>query len=323
MRELKGSGENSAKMTLEVFKEHNEQMDKLSGKSISKSTAKRYWTCYNHVEQFLNEEYKTDDFRMKDIEHQFISKFEYFLKTKRECNHNSALKYVNNFKKIIRIALANQWMDRDPFYNYKVHFENVEREYLNEEEVQKLIDKDLHLDRLKLVRDMFVFSCYTGLAYSDVKKLSNADITKGIDGGKWIRIKRTKTKSLSSIPLLPVAEQIIDRYQDHPEVKAGQCILPVLSNQKSNAFLKEIAIMCGITKPLTTHLARHTFATTITLTNGVPIESVSKMLGHKDLRTTQHYAKIVDRKISDDMQELRKKLDVKQKERSEESKKNS
>jgi site-specific recombinase XerD len=311
IKELKGETKHKSKMVLEVFKEHNEQMDRLSGKSISKSTAKRYWTCFNHVEQFIHEEYKADDYQMKDIDHQFVTKFEYFLKTKRECNHNSALKYVNNFKKIIRIALANQWMDRDPFYNYKVQFETVEREFLNEEEVQKLLDKDLHLDRLKLVRDMFVFSCYTGLAYSDVKKLSSADITRGIDGGKWIRIKRTKTKSLSSIPLLPVAEEIIERYQDHPEVKKGNCILPVLSNQKSNAFLKEIAMMCGINKPLTTHLARHTFATTITLTNGVPIESVSKMLGHKDLRTTQHYAKIVDRKISDDMKLLQEKLDKK------------
>ena len=311
---LKGDNKPKPKMTLEVFQEHNKQMDRLSGKNISKSTAKRYWTCYNHVEQFLKEELKADDYPMNDINHQFITKFEYFLKTKRECNHNSALKYVNNFKKIIRIALANQWMDRDPFYNYKVQFETVEREFLNEEEVKALVDKDLHFDRLKLVRDMFVFSCYTGLAYSDVKKLSEADITTGIDGGKWIRIKRTKTKSLSSIPLLPVAEEIIDRYKDHPEVKAGKCILPVLSNQKSNAFLKEIAMMCGITKPLTTHLARHTFATTITLTNGVPIESVSKMLGHKDLRTTQHYAKIVDRKISDDMKALREKLDAKENE---------
>lgn len=313
VRRFKGKEKDKAKMTLAVFKEHNEQMDRLSDKSISKSTAKRYWTCYNHVEQFLNEVYKSEDYRMKDIEHQFITKFEYFLKTKRECNHNSALKYVNNFKKIIRIALANQWMDRDPFYNYKVQFDAVEREYLNEEEVQKLIDKDLHLDRLKLVRDMFVFSCYTGLAYSDVKKLSSADITKGIDGDNWIRIKRTKTKSLSSIPLLPVAEKIIEQYKDHPEVKAGNCVLPVLSNQKSNAFLKEIAVMCGISKPLNTHLARHTFATTITLTNGVPIESVSKMLGHKDLRTTQHYAKIVDRKISDDMNVLKTKLAEKEK----------
>ena len=311
VRRFKGEEKEKTKMVLEVYKEHNEQMDRLSGKNISTSTAKRYWTCYNHVEQFINEVYKSEDFRLKDIDHQFITRFEYFLKTKRECNHNSALKYVNNFKKIIRIALANQWMDRDPFYNYKVQFEAVEREYLNAEEVQKLIDKDLHFDRLKLVRDMFVFSCYTGLAYADVKKLSREDITTGIDGGKWIRIKRTKTKTLSSIPLLPIAEEIIIKYQDHPEVKKSDYILPVLSNQKSNAFLKEIAMMCGIKKPLTTHLARHTFATTITLTNGVPIESVSKMLGHKDLRTTQHYAKIVDRKISDDMLELRERLEIK------------
>ena len=202
-------------------------------------------------------------------------------------------------------------MERDPFYNYKVQFETVEREFLNEEEIQKLIDKELHLDRLKLVRDMFIFSCFTGLAYSDVKKLSNSDITIGIDGEKWIRTKRTKTKTLSSIPILPVAEEILDRYKNHPEVKNSGFILPVLSNQKSNAFLKEIALMCDIKKPLTTHVARHTFATTITLTNGVPIESVSKMLGHKDLRTTQHYAKIVDRKISEDMQNLKAKLEAK------------
>lgn len=249
--EFKGVNRKKPKMILKVFKEHNEQMDRLSGKSISKSTAKRYWRCYNHIEQFLLEEYNTEDYPMNEINHQFISKLEYFLKTKRECNHNLALKYVNNFKKIIRIALANQWMDRDPFYNYKVQFETVEREFLNEEEIQTLIQKDLHLDRLKLVRDMFVFSCYTGLANSDVKKLTSADITKGIDGGKWIRIKRTKTKSLSSIPLLPVAEEILNRYQDHPEVKNGKYVLPVLSNQKSNAFLKEIAALCGITKPLT------------------------------------------------------------------------
>lgn len=312
LNEFKGENKPKPKMTLEVFKEHNEQIDRLSGKSISKSTAKRYWTCYNHVEQFINEELKAEDYPMNEIKHLFITKFEYFLKTKRECNHNSALKYVNNFKKIIRIALANQWMDRDPFYNYKVQFESVEREFLNEEEVKALVEKELHFDRLKLVRDMFVFSCYTGLAYSDVKNLTQGDITKGIDGGKWIRIKRTKTKSLSSIPLLPIAEEILDRYQNHPEVKSGKCILPVLSNQKSNAFLKEIAMLCGIRKTLTTHLARHTFATTITLTNGVPIESVSKMLGHKDLRTTQHYAKIVDRKISDDMKALKLKLQVKE-----------
>ena len=309
--EFKGVNKKKPKMTLEAFKEHNEQMDRLSGKSISKSTAKRYWTCYNHMEQFLKEVYKAEDFRMKDIDHQFITKFEYFLKTARKCNHNSALKYVNNFKKIVRIALANQWMDRDPFYNYKVQYETVDREFLNEDEVKALVEKELHFERLRIARDMFVFSCHTGLAFGDLEKLSEKDITKGIDGGRWIRTKRKKTKSITSVPLLPIAEEIIERYKDHPEIKDKDLILPVPRNQNYNAFLKEIAVLCGIKKNLTTHLARHTFATTITLTNGVPIESVSKMLGHKDLRTTQHYAKIVDRKISDDMKALRKILEEK------------
>ena len=281
----------------------------MAGKDISVSTAKRYWTCYDHVKQFIEEEYRLEDYNLRDIDYRFVTKFEFFLKTVRMCNHNSALKYINNFKKIIRIALANQWIDKDPFYNFKVKFEAVERDFLTAGEVETLYTKELHFDRLKVVRDMFVFSCYTGLAYSDVEKLTKADITIGIDGDKWISIKRTKTNTRSSIPLLPISEEILDRYAHHPEVTRSKKLIPVFSNQKSNAFLKEIAVMCGITKPLTTHLARHTFATTITLTNGVPIESVSKMLGHKSLRTTQHYAKIVDRKVSDDMKVLKEKLE--------------
>lgn len=307
MNLLKGGGK-KVRFILEIFKKHNEKTDLLAGKNISISTAKRYWTCYDHVKQFILEEYRLEDYKLREIDYRFITKFEFFLKTIRKCNHNSTLKYINNFKKIIRIALANQWMDKDPFYNYKVQFETVEREFLTSEEVTLLYTKELHFDRLKIVRDMFVFSCYTGLAYSDVEKLTKANITIGIDGDKWISIKRTKTNTRSSIPLLPIAQEILNRYAYHPEVIKSEKLIPVFSNQKSNAFLKEIAIMCGITKPLTTHLARHTFATTITLTNGVPIESVSKMLGHKSLRTTQHYAKIVDRKVSDDMKILKEKL---------------
>ncbi|WP_166967593.1 site-specific integrase [Yeosuana marina] len=306
---LKGGGK-KVRFILEIFKEHNERTDLLAGKDISVSTAKRYWTCYDHVKQFIEEEYSLEDYKLRDIDYRFVTKFEFFLKTVRMCNHNSALKYINNFKKIIRIALANQWMDKDPFYNYKVKFEAVEREFLTSEEVSLLYTKELYFDRLKIVRDMFIFSCYTGLAYSDVKKLSKNDITTGIDGGLWINIKRTKTNTRSSIPLLPVAQEILNKYAYHPDAMNSDCLIPVFSNQKSNAFLKEIATLCGISKPLTTHLARHTFATTITLTNGVPIESVSKMLGHKSLRTTQHYAKIVDRKVSDDMKILKEKLEA-------------
>ncbi|WOD42889.1 site-specific integrase [Hwangdonia lutea] len=312
MNILKGGGK-KIRFILEMFKEHNEKTDLLAGKDISVSTAKRYWTCYDHVRRFIEKEYRLEDYKLKDIDYRFITKFEFFLKTTRKCNHNSSLKYINNLKKIIRIALANQWMDKDPFYNYKVKFEVVEREFLTAEEIEILYTKELHFDRLKVVRDMFVFSCYTGLAYSDVEKLSKSDITIGIDGKQWINIKRTKTNTRSSIPLLPIAKEILSRYAYDPKVIKSERLIPVFSNQKSNAYLKEIAMLCGITKPLTTHLARHTFATTVTLTNGVPIETVSKMLGHKSLRTTQQYAKIVDRKVSDDMKVLEEKLKIQSK----------
>ena len=170
------------------------------------------------------------------------------------------------------------------------------------------MEKELHTERLDQVKDIFLFSCFTGLAYADVKKLSRNDIVIGIDGDKWIKIKRSKTDTRSSIPLLPTAIDILKKYDDHPDVSNKGRLLPVLSNQKMNSYIKEIAILCKIRKNLTFHLARHTFATTVTLSNGVPIESVSKMLGHKSLRTTQHYAKILDRKVSEDMKILKAKM---------------
>lgn len=213
-------------------------------------------------------------------------------------------------KKIIRIAFANDWISKDPFYNRKIGIKPVNREYLSEEDIQNIVKKELHTPRLDQVKDIFIFSCFTGLAYTDVKKLSKSDIVIGIDGEYWIKIKRTKTDTRSNIPILPTAEAIIEKYSKHVDVINSDKVLPVLSNQKMNAYLKEIADLCGISKNLTFHLARHTFATTVTLTNGVPIESVSKMLGHKSLRTTQHYAKILDRRVSDDMKVLKNKFQI-------------
>jgi len=179
---------------------------------------------------------------------------------------------------------------------------------LTETELQKIIDKEFDIERLCLVRDIFIFCCFTGLAYADVKKLKRNEIQIGIDGGKWIFTSRQKTEAPSRIPLLPTTLELLDRYKNHSQCSNGDKLLPVLSNQKMNAYLKEIADTCGIAKNFTFHIARHTFATTVTLGNGVPIETVSKMLGHKNLRTTQHYAKILDKKVSDDMAVLRKKL---------------
>jgi site-specific recombinase XerD len=305
-----GIGE-SHKMLLEIFEEHNKQVEKLIGKDFAAGTAERYKTAKMHVEDYIKKDYELLDIPIKDVDHKFITGFEYYLKTVRNCSHNTSVKYITNFKKIVRIAYSNDWITKDPFFNWKGRLKIVDREFLTEEEIQTMIKKELHTLRLDQVKDIFIFCCFTGLAYADVKKLSQNNLVIGIDGEKWINIKRTKTDTKSNIPILPTAEAIIEKYANHPEVTNGNRLLPVLSNQKMNAYLKEISDLCGFTKNLTFHLARHTFATTVTLTNGVPIESVSKMLGHKSLKTTQHYAKILDRKVSDDMTALRNKLNLK------------
>lgn len=296
------------KMLLKIFQDHNNQVERLVGKDFAIGTLERYKTAKKHLQAFIKLEYKLEDINVKDVNHKFIHGFEYYLKTERSCSHNTAIKYITNFKKIIRIAYANDWISKDPFYNWKARLKTVEREFLSKEEIEMLVTKELSVKRLNQVKDIFVFSCFTGLAYADVKKLSQNDIVIGIDGDRWIKTNRAKTKTRSNIPLLTTAELILEKYRNHPDVVRSQLLLPILSNQKMNAYLKEIADVCGITKNLTFHLARHTFATTVTLTNGVPIESVSKMLGHKSLKTTQHYAKILDQKVGEDMKALKNKF---------------
>ena len=305
-----GIGEKE-KTLVSIFQYHNKQVKALIGKEFAAGTHERYETVLRLLQLFLEKEYKVKDIAISDINHKFITDLEFYLKTVRNNNHNTAIKYIKNFKKIVRIALANGWIDKDPFSNFKATVKDVEREFLTEEEIQTLVSKDLYVNRLDQVRDIFVFSCFTGLAYADVKKLSDADIVIGIDGSKWIKTNRTKTDVKSSIPLLPTALAILDKYKNNPVANSANKLLPVLSNQKMNAYLKEIATICKIEKNFSTHLARHTFATTVTLTNGVSLETVSKMLGHKSIKTTQHYAKIVDRKVSDDMLILKEKFNLK------------
>ncbi|RXG23868.1 site-specific integrase [Leeuwenhoekiella aequorea] len=298
----------SKKMLLEIFQDHNNKVDNLVGKDFAAGTAERYRTCKKHIEAFIKQKYKINDIPVQDVDHKFITGLEYYLKTTRKCAHNSAIKYITNFKKIIRIAHANDWIDKDPFLNWKAKLKIVEREFLTESEIQKIIELDLKMERLNQVRDIFIFCCFTGLAYADVKKLNRGDISTGNDGEEWIKTKRSKTDTRSNIPILPIPKSIIEKYKDQELLKEKDLVLPVLSNQKMNAYIKEIATLAGITKNLTFHLARHTFATTVTLTNGVPIESVSKMLGHTNLKTTQHYAKILDMKVSRDMAILKDKF---------------
>jgi len=294
-----------SRMLVAIFENHNKEMSQLVDKEYSPSTLNRYETSLMHVVSFMEWKYGISDIDINQLNHEFITDFNFYLRTVRNCNNNSAVKYITNFRKIIRICVANGWLARDPFLNFKVKVKEVERAFLSDKELQSLHDKVFAMDRLNQVKDIFLFSCYTGLAYVDTKSLTAANIVIGIDGNKWIHTHRKKTDSASHIPLLAPALEIIEKYSINPKANNENVLLPVLSNQKMNAYLKEIADCCEINKELTYHIARHTFATTVTLSNNVPIESVSKMLGHKNLRTTQHYAKILDKKVSNDMQQLR------------------
>lgn len=296
------------RMLIPIFEDHNRKMKELVGKEFAPGTLERYVTSLRHTKDFIKWKYKVDDIDISKIDHAFIMDYEFWLRSVKNCVNNTAVKYVKNFHKVINICLANGWLDKNPFINYKSKVKEVERVFLTEDEVQAILNKEFKTDRLNLVKDIFIFSCFTGLAYVDVQNLTKSHISIGIDGEKWIFTHRKKTEVASKIPVLPVAQMIIDKYKNHPECINKDKLLPILTNQKMNAYLKEVADICEIEKDLTFHIARHTFATTVTLTNGVPIESVSKMLGHKNLKTTQHYAKVLDRKISDDMRMLKEKF---------------
>jgi site-specific recombinase XerD len=263
-------------MLMEIFRHHNEQMSALVGREYAPGTLERYITAFKHTRSFLQWKYKVDDMDITRLDYEFITEYEFWLKSTRKCDHNSTIKYLSNFRKIVNRCIRNGWLQRDPFLGFKMTKREVDRVALTESELQALADKGFSTERLQAVKDIFLFSCYTGLAYADVKKLKRPEIVTGVDGEKWIINKRQKTDTSSRIPLLPPALTIIDRYKDHLQCGLDGSVLPVLSNQKMNAYLKEIADLCGITKTLTYHIARHTFATTITLSNGVPIETVSK-----------------------------------------------
>lgn len=300
--------EKRSHMLVGIFQQHNDEIKALIGKEYAAATLIRYETSLKHTVDFMKWKYKVSDIDIRKINHEFITSYEFYLKSVCNCCQNTTSKYIKNFGKIIRICLANGWIQKNPFINYKSKTVEVERAFLSQEEIETMFNKVFVTDRLNQVKDIFLFSCFTGLAYSDVKKLSRKNIGIGVDGERWIFINRTKTDTRSNIPLLPIASAILGKYEDHPQVVNQEKLLPLLSNQKMNSYLKEIADVCEINKELTFHIARHTFATTVTLSNGVPIESVSKMLGHKNLKTTQHYAKILDLKVSDDMRILKEKF---------------
>lgn len=286
---------------LALFAKHNADVEKLVGISKTAATLQKYKVTYNHMQSFLKDKYNVSDISLKEITLMFINDFEVYLMTTCKCGANTTAKFMQFFKRIILIARNNGLLVGDPFANYKIRLKKVDRGYLTDEEITKILKKKFVSERLEHVRDIFIFSCFTGLAYIDVKNLTQDNIRISFDGNLWIMTKRQKTDIKVDVPLLKIPKMILDKYKD--KLPNG-LLLPILSNQKMNAYLKEIGDVCGIRKTLTFHLARHTFATTTTLAKGVPIETVSKMLGHTNIETTQIYARITNSKISNDMKGL-------------------
>jgi len=293
---------------IEVYQYHNDQFEKLVGSGFSYGTYKKFKSALKSLKNFLEWKFKKQNVYLTEVSHKFITDYEFYLKAVQKLQHNSAMVNVKKLKKIIRQCVANDWLDKDPFKSYKITTKETHRNFLMEDELETLIKKDISVPRLDQVRDLFLFSCYTGLSYTDVMALTQNNISIGIDGEQWLFTTRTKTDTTSRIPLLPVARNIIEKYSNRPDIINSGNLLPKLTNQRLNSYLKELSDICEFNKTLTFHCARHTFATTVTLTNGVPIETVGKMLGHKSLRTTQIYAKILDTKVSSDMQVLKQKL---------------
>jgi site-specific recombinase XerD len=292
-----------------LFKAHNTEMESLIGIEFKKNTLKGYQTTINHLQSYIKLKYKKPDLEIDRLDYLFIYDFDHYLKKEANCDPVTVAKYIKHLKKVVNHCIRTKLLKDNPFSEYKPKTKIREREFLTSSQLDKIINRKIELERVAQVRDVFVFCCYTGLSYADVKKLSRKEISTGIDGEQWVMTKREKTETSSRIPLLKPALDIIEKYKGHPRCENEGIVLPVFSNQKVNSYLKEIAKDCDIPQNLTFHLARHTFATTVTLTNGVPIESVSKMLGHIDIKTTQHYAKVIDEKISEDMKALQRKLD--------------
>lgn len=290
---------------------HNLHMKEV----LAPGTIKNYFTTAKYLKEFIALQFKKEDIYLSELDYQFLSKFEYFLRKYQPTDHhkgmenNGVMKHLERFRKMVRLGVKLGWMKKNPFEMFKLKMQKVDRGYLTQEELFSVEQKDFEVQRIQYAKDLFVFSCYTGMAYIDVMQLTPQNTVMGMDGNYWIKTTREKTDTTVSVPILPKAAAIIEKYKGSPRAIAKGTLFPVISNQKLNSYLKEVADLCGISRHLTFHLARHTFATSVTLSNGVPMETVSKMLGHTTLRTTQIYAKVIERKVSDDMLTLRDKLE--------------
>ena len=288
-----------------TMQEHNDQCRELVGKDYALITVRRYESCKRYLAALIKQKYGKEDLPLTEVNGELVRAFEFYLKTEKECQQNTVIRYMKCLKKITKIALANEWITKDPFIGIKFHEKEVIREFLTKDELLTIYNKKFSLERITVVRDVFIFAAFTGLAFIDVQQLAPQHIVEGQNGNLWIRKPRQKTKNMCNIPLLDIPMAILRKYATHPTCQKKNVLLPVPCNQKMNSYLKEIADLFMINKTLTTHTARHSYATSVCLANGVSIENVAKMLGHSNIKMTQHYARVLDSSILRDMNNVK------------------
>jgi integrase/recombinase XerD len=287
--------------TVEYFEHYLEKLKRLIGIDIEKGTWKKFEHVKKDVKSFIKWKYDLADYPLKDLKQQFLTDFEYYLKTERQLGQATVNKAIQRFRKPLKIAVSENILDKDPFTLHKAKRVTKEIVFLSPEELNLLEHSKFSQPRLNFVKDLFIFCCYTGLPYRELMDLKESNIIKGFDGNLWIKMKRKKTSKALSVPLLPKAQALYERYSNE-----GSHLFARISNQKYNSYLKEIADIVGIEKKLTTHMARRTFASTVLLYNDVPMEIVSELLGHSSMKITQEsYGKVVQKKISLEMEKLK------------------
>ena len=302
----------STKTLIELIEYHSKKIDG----TLAAGTIRNFGITEGYIRKFLSS-IKLKDIHLSRLNYKFICDFESFLHQvypknhPRAMSHNTVMKHIQRLRKMIRLAYHLEWLDKDPFRRWKTTFEKTDREFLSENELSNLASYEIPLERLERIRDLFLFSCYTGISYADLRLLTPKNIWVGDDYKKWIVTNRQKTNTHVKVPLMPTAQDLIDKYAEHPMTQISGTLFPEVTNEKANLYLKEIANACGITKNLTFHMARHTFATTVTLNNGMSIETVSKLLGHTKIATTQIYARVLDKKVEEDMSKLQEVLNSK------------
>jgi len=301
---------------LKIYDEQLAEMKKLKGKDYTAATIIKYANTHLRLKQYMKFKYRRSDMFLYELNYQFISGFEAFLKQKFNNSTTTCYKHYQRFTRVIHKAMHKGYIEKYPFENYKIKLPKKRIQYLTQEEIDRIDQCDFNVERLNIIRDVFIFACYTGLAYAEVEALTPDNITKGMDGELWLNIYRKKTKKEYQVPLLPRALEILEKYKNHPQcLKKGKC-LPVPSNVKFNAYLKEIGDIAGIpkSKPLVTHLARKTFASTVALSNGMNIGVLSKILGHNSIKVTiDSYGAIIDELMLRNVKDLKEKLSTKKK----------